>query len=111
LQGILTGCAETNSPVILQISGSTRKCISAPILPHLVMGGIALVRSMGSNIPIVLHLDHGSSFELAKDCIDSGFSSVMIDYGVRAVIFLIGPNVWMSRVAHAFLMPKRVDIF
>jgi len=79
LQGILTGCAETKSPVILQVSGSARKYISAPILPHLVRGGIALVRSMGSNIPIVLHLDHGSSFELAKDCIDSGFSSVMID--------------------------------
>jgi fructose-bisphosphate aldolase class II len=79
LQGILTGCAETKSPVILQVSGSARKYISAPILPHLVRGGIDLVRSMGSNIPIVLHLDHGSSFELAKDCIDSGFSSVMID--------------------------------
>jgi len=79
LQGILTGCAETKSPVILQVSGSARKYISAPILPHLVRGGIALVQSLGSNIPIVLHLDHGSSFELAKDCIDSGFSSVMID--------------------------------
>jgi fructose-bisphosphate aldolase, class II len=79
LQGILTGCAETKSPVILQVSGSARKYISAPILPHLVKGGIALVRSLGSNIPVVLHLDHGSSFELAKDCIDSGFSSVMID--------------------------------
>lgn len=79
LQGILTGCAETRSPVILQVSGSARKYISAAILPHLVRGGIDMVRAMGSNIPIALHLDHGDTFELAKDCIDSGFSSVMID--------------------------------
>jgi fructose-bisphosphate aldolase class II len=79
VQGILTGCAQTRSPVILQVSGSARKYISAPILPHLVKGGVALVRSLGSNIPVVLHLDHGSSFELARECIDSGFSSVMID--------------------------------
>lgn len=79
MQGILTGCAETSSPVILQVSGSARKYITPAILPHLVRGGIELVRSMGSTIPIALHLDHGDTFELAKDCIDSGFSSVMID--------------------------------
>ena len=38
-----------------------------------------MVRAMGSNIPVALHLDHGDSFELAQSCIDSGFSSVMID--------------------------------
>ena len=79
LQGILTGCAETQSPVILQVSGSARKYISPAILPHLVKGGVDLVRALGSNIPIALHLDHGDSFELAKACIDSGFSSVMLD--------------------------------
>jgi fructose-bisphosphate aldolase class II len=79
LQAILTGCAETGSPVILQVSGSARKYISPVLLPHLVQGGVALVRSLGSNIPIALHLDHGDTFELAKSCIDSGFSSVMID--------------------------------
>jgi fructose-bisphosphate aldolase class II len=79
LQAILTGCAETRSPVILQVSGSARKYITPAILPHLVRGGVDLVRSLGSAIPIALHLDHGDTFELAKACIDSGFSSVMID--------------------------------
>jgi fructose-bisphosphate aldolase class II len=79
LQGILTGCAETRSPVILQVSGSARKYISSAILPHLVRGGIDMVRAMGTSIPIALHLDHGDTFDLAKACIDSGFSSVMID--------------------------------
>ena len=79
LQGILTGCAETRSPVILQVSGSARKYITSAILPHLVKGGIEMVRGMGSAIPIALHLDHGDTFDLVKACIDTGFSSVMID--------------------------------
>ena len=79
LQGILTGCAQTRSPVILQVSGSARKYISPEILPHLVRGGIEMVRGLGSAIPIALHLDHGDTFDLAKACIDTGFSSVMID--------------------------------
>jgi fructose-bisphosphate aldolase, class II len=79
LQAIVTGCAQSGSPVILQVSGSARKYIGAAFLPHLVAGAKALVEELGSSIPIALHLDHGNSFELARDCIDSGFSSVMID--------------------------------
>lgn len=79
LQAIVIGCAQSNSPVILQVSGSARKYADATMLPHMVKGAVELARSMGSTIPIALHLDHGDTFELAKDCIDSGFSSVMID--------------------------------
>jgi fructose-bisphosphate aldolase, class II len=79
LQAIIVGCAESSSPVILQVSGSARKYAEATMLPYMVKGAVELARSMGSSIPIALHLDHGNSFELAKDCIDSGFSSVMID--------------------------------
>jgi fructose-bisphosphate aldolase class II len=42
-------------------------------------GAVQMAKSAGSSIPIALHLDHGNSFELAKSCIDSGFSSVMLD--------------------------------
>nr|WP_163339486.1 class II fructose-bisphosphate aldolase [Desulfopila sp. IMCC35008] len=49
------------------------------MMPYMVEGAVAMVRRMGSTIPIALHLDHGNSFELVQDCIDSGFSSVMID--------------------------------
>ena len=49
------------------------------MLPYMVKGAVAMARKMGSMIPIALHLDHGNSFELARDCIDSGFSSVMLD--------------------------------
>jgi fructose-bisphosphate aldolase class II len=79
LEAIIIGCVETKSPVILQCSGSARKYIHPAMLPHMVKGAIEMMREMGASIPVALHLDHGDSFDLAKSCIDSGFSSVMID--------------------------------
>ena len=79
LQAIVIGCVQSGSPVILQVSGSARKYADPVMMPYMVEGVVALARKMGSSIPIALHLDHGDTFELAKDCIDSGFSSVMID--------------------------------
>lgn len=79
LQAIVTGCVQSDSPVILQVSGSARKYADPVMMPYMVEGAVAMARRMGSSIPIALHLDHGNSFELAKECIDSGFSSVMID--------------------------------
>jgi len=79
LQAIVTACAETNSPVIVQVSKGARDYANQTMLRHMAMGAVAMAREMGSNIPICLHLDHGDSFELCKSCIDTGFSSVMID--------------------------------
>jgi fructose-bisphosphate aldolase class II len=79
LQAIVIGCVESDSPVILQVSGSARKYANPAMLPHMVSGAVAMARDMGSSIPMAMHLDHGDSFELAKACIDSGFSSVMLD--------------------------------
>jgi fructose-bisphosphate aldolase class II len=79
LQGIIIGCVESKSPVILQVSGSARKYADSTFLPYMAMGAVQMVKAKGANIPIALHLDHGDSFELAKSCIDSGFSSVMLD--------------------------------
>ena len=79
LQAIVVGCARSASPVILQVSGSARSYIGTSFLPHMARAAVDLARETGCAVPIALHLDHGSSFELAKECIDSGFSSVMID--------------------------------
>lgn len=78
LQAIVIGCAKSASPVILQVSGSARSYIGNAFLPHMAAAAVELARETQA-IPIALHLDHGSSFELAKECIDAGFSSVMID--------------------------------
>ena len=79
LQAIITACVETRSPVILQVSGSARKYAHPIFLPYMAMGAVQMAKDLGTQIPIALHLDHGDSFELAKSCIDSGFSSVMLD--------------------------------
>ena len=79
LQAIVTGCARSASPVILQVSGSARSYIGNAFLPHMASAAVDLAAELGCAIPRALHLDHGSSFELAKECIDTGFSSVMID--------------------------------
>jgi fructose-bisphosphate aldolase class II len=79
IEGIIIGCLETKSPVILQCSGSARKYLNADMVPYLVKGVLEMMKAMGGDIPVALHLDHGATFELAKSCIDSGFSSVMID--------------------------------
>ena len=79
IQAIITACAETNSPVIIQVSKGARSYANETMLRYLAMGAVQMARESGSTIPICLHLDHGDSFELCKSCIDSGFSSVMID--------------------------------
>jgi len=79
LQAIVIGCAQSRSPVILQVSGSARKYADPIFLKFMVMGAVQMAKGLGADIPIALHLDHGDTFELAKSCIDSGFSSVMLD--------------------------------
>lgn len=79
LQAIITACVETNSPVIIQVSKGARSYANETMLRCMAMGAVQMAREAGSAIPICLHLDHGDSFELCKSCVDSGFSSVMID--------------------------------
>ncbi len=79
MQAIVQACVETSSPVILQVSAGARKYANQTLLRYMAQGAVEYAKELGKNIPIVLHLDHGNSFELCKSCIDMGFSSVMID--------------------------------
>ena len=80
LQAIIMAAAETKSPVILQVSKGARKYANATLLRYMAEGAVAYAKELGWEKPeIVLHLDHGDAFETCKDCVDSGFSSVMID--------------------------------
>ncbi|MGA3246056.1 MAG: class II fructose-bisphosphate aldolase [Bacteroidota bacterium] len=79
LQAIIGACVETKSPVILQVSSGARKYANQTLLKHLAKGAVDYAKELGYAIPIVLHLDHGDTFELCKSCVESGFSSVMID--------------------------------
>ncbi|MDR1808787.1 MAG: class II fructose-1,6-bisphosphate aldolase [Prevotella sp.] len=81
LQAIVGAAVETKSPVILQVSSGARKYANQTLLRYLAQGAVEYAKelSAGAGVPIVLHLDHGDSFELCKSCIEMGFSSVMID--------------------------------
>jgi fructose-bisphosphate aldolase class II len=75
VQGITEAAHELNSPVILQASQGARKYANSVYLVKLVEAALALY----PDLPVALHLDHGADFEVCKDCVDNGFTSVMID--------------------------------
>ena len=80
MQAIVQAAVETKSPVIMQVSKGARKYANPTILRYMAEGAVAYAKELGCAHPeIVLHLDHGDSFETCKDCIDMGFSSVMFD--------------------------------
>ena len=80
LQAIVMAAVETKSPVILQVSKGARDYANQTLLRYMAEGAVAYAKELGCEKPeIVLHLDHGDSFETCKSCIDMGFSSVMID--------------------------------
>ena len=80
MQAIIQAAVETKSPVIMQVSKGARKYANPTILRYMAEGAVEYAKELGCEHPeIVLHLDHGDSFETCKSCIDMGFSSVMID--------------------------------
>ena len=79
IQGIVAAAKEENAPLILQVSSGARKYANPTYLTKLVEAAV-----LDSGLPICLHLDHGDSFELCKDCVDKGFTSVMIDASSHA---------------------------
>lgn len=74
IQGIVEAAGDENAPLILQVSAGARKYAKAPYLKHLVAAAIE-----DTGVDIALHLDHGEDFEICKQCVDDGFTSVMID--------------------------------
>ncbi len=84
IQAIVMACVEAQSPVILQVSKGARAYANPVLLSWMGRGAVEMMRAYAKDkgvgeIPMVLHLDHGDSFETCKECIESGFSSVMID--------------------------------
>ncbi|MDD5634755.1 MAG: class II fructose-1,6-bisphosphate aldolase [Candidatus Omnitrophica bacterium] len=79
LQAIITACIETKSPVILQVSSGARKYANQILLMYMAKGAMEMVKNSGVKLPVALHLDHGDTYELCVSCVETGFSSVMID--------------------------------
>jgi len=79
LQAIVLGCVASDSPFILQVSSGARKYADQTLLRYMAQGAVEMIKAAKSPIKFALHLDHGDTFELCKSCIETGFSSVMID--------------------------------
>ena len=100
VQGIMRAAAEEKSPVILQVSAGARKYAGQTYIMKLVEA--ALIEDPA--VPVVVHLDHGPSFEMCKDCIDGGFTSVMIDGSHLPY----AENIALTRQVVAYAHPKGV---
>jgi len=106
LQAIITACVKSRSPVILQVSKGAREYANATLLRYMGLGAIQMMKEMGDPVPVALHLDHGDSFELAQSCIDSGFSSVMIDGSALPY----EQNIALTRKVVEYAHPRDVTV-
>jgi fructose-bisphosphate aldolase class II len=111
IQAIVVACVETQSPVILQVSSGARKYANQILLQYMGQGAVEMMRDYAKEkglgpVPMALHLDHGDTFELAKSCIESGFSSVMID----ASHFPFEKNIELTRQVVEFAHKNDVTV-
>lgn len=141
LQAIILACLETQSPVIIQVSKGARDYADRTLLLHMGHGAVEMMKREAAEkgageIPIALHLDHGDSYDLCVSCIESGFSSVMIDgshlpYEENATLtrkvadfahlhdvtvegelgVLAGVEDEVSAAAHTYTRPEEVEDF
>ena len=103
LQAIIQASAETKSPVILQVSKGARNYANQTLLRYMAEGAVAYAKELGWKRPqIVLHLDHGDTYETCKSCVDMGFSSVMIDGSALPYAENVALTKKVVRYAHKF---------
>ncbi|MEX1376972.1 MAG: class II fructose-1,6-bisphosphate aldolase [Eubacteriales bacterium] len=101
VQGIVEAAQEQKSPLILQVSAGARKYAGSDYLTNLVDAAVKT-----TDIPIALHLDHGADFEICKACIDSGFTSVMIDASHHS----FEENIELTKKVVEYAHPKGVTV-
>lgn len=102
VQGIIEAAKAEKAPLILQVSNGARKYASQVYLKHLVAAAV----EDAPELPIALHLDHGDSFELCKDCIDNGFTSVMIDASAHP----LEENIRITKQVVEYAHPRGVVV-
>ena len=101
VQGITEAARKQNAPLILQVSAGARKYANHTYLMKLVEAAI-----IETDLPIVLHLDHGDSFELCKACIDGGFTSVMMDGSHLS----FEENITLTKMVVDYAHPRNVSV-
>ena len=103
-QAVLQAAVENNSPIILGVSEGAGKYMGGPVAVVGMVNG--LLEAMDVKVPVALHLDHGSSFDVCKQYIDAGFSSVMFDHSH----YPIDENIALTKEVVAYAHPKNVSV-
>lgn len=103
-QAVLTAAKEKNSPIILGVSEGAGRYMGGPKVVAAMVN--ALVEAMDVNVPVALHLDHGSTVEVCKEYIDAGFTSVMFDHSH----FPIDENVELTKQVVEYAHPRNVSV-
>lgn len=103
-QAVLTAAKENNSPIILGVSEGAGRYMGGPKVVAAMVN--ALVEAMDVNVPVALHLDHGSTVEVCKEYIDAGFTSVMFDHSH----FPIDENVELTKQVVEYAHPRNVSV-
>lgn len=101
LQAVVEAAEETRSPVLLQTTPSMLKYAS----PELFFG-MANALAQKASVPISLHLDHGSSFALAAQCVRAGYTSIMIDGSKLA----FEENIRLTRQVVELCSPCKIPV-
>ncbi|NOQ38389.1 class II fructose-1,6-bisphosphate aldolase [archaeon] len=101
LQAIIAAASELKSPVIVQTSEGTIKYMSLGYISAMVQSA-----AKKEKIPIALHLDHGGSVDMAKDCIKAGYTSVMIDGSA----FKLEENIALTKKVVDFAKKSKVTV-
>ncbi|MGX7349061.1 class II fructose-1,6-bisphosphate aldolase [Dolosicoccus paucivorans] len=103
-QAVLTAAKENNSPIILGVSEGAGRYMGGPKVVAAMVN--ALMETMDVNVPVALHLDHGSSVEVCKEYIDAGFTSVMFDHSH----FPIDENIELSKQVVEYAHPRGASV-
>lgn len=101
VQGVILACKELKSPVIMQVSERSRNYASHTFIVKMIESAV-----IESNLPIALHLDNGTSFEICKSCIDCGFTSVMIDGSKLSY----EDNIALTKKVVDYARPRNVSV-
>jgi fructose-bisphosphate aldolase class II len=101
VQGIVEAAAEENAPLILQVSAGARKYARQEYLMKLIEAALQT-----ADLPIAMHLDHGEDFKICKDCIDTGFTSVMIDASKHP----LEENIALTKQVVDYAHPKGIPV-
>lgn len=103
-QAVLTAAKEKNSPIILGVSEGAGRYMGGPKVVAAMVN--ALMETMDVNVPVALHLDHGSTVEVCKEYIDAGFTSVMFDHSH----FPIDENVELTKQVVEYAHPRNASV-